>query len=83
MKRVLLGVSIVFLFFGALGTASVLSQLSTVEAALQPADPFIAQLIEQVQETQLREHICYLQSAEGGEACNVSGLTLGVRWPSD
>jgi hypothetical protein len=79
MKQVLLGVSIVFLFFGALGTASVLSQLSTVEAALQPTDPFIAQLIEQVQEAQLREHICYLQSAEGGEACNAQGS----RWACD
>jgi hypothetical protein len=79
MKRVLLGISVVFLFFGALGTASVLSQLSTVEAALQPADPFIAQLIEQVQEAQLREHICHLQSAEGGEACNAQGS----RWACD
>lgn len=79
MKRFLAGVAVVFLFFGALGTASFVSQLSVAEAALQPTDPFIAQLVEQVQEAQLREHICQLQSAEGGEACNAQGS----RWSCD
>lgn len=67
------------MFFGVLGTASFVSQFSIVEAALQPTDPFIAQLVEQVQEAQLREHICQLQSAEGGEACNAQGS----RWSCD
>lgn len=79
MKRFLVGVAVVFLFFGSLGTASFVSQLSVAEAALQPTDPFIAQLVEQVQEAQLREHICQLQSAEGGEACNAQGS----RWSCD
>lgn len=79
MKRFLVGVAVVFLFFGAVGAASFVSQLSVVEAALQPTDLFIAQLVEQVQEAQLREHICQLQSAEGGEACNAQGS----RWSCD
>lgn len=79
MKRLLVGIALAFLFFGALGTASFVSQLSVAEAALQPIDPFVAQLIDQVQESQLREHICHLQSAEGGEACNAQGS----RWSCD
>ncbi|MCX8104020.1 MAG: M20/M25/M40 family metallo-hydrolase [Candidatus Bipolaricaulota bacterium] len=79
MRRFLLGIAIVLVFFGALGAPSFVSQLSVAEAALQPRDPFIAQLIEHVQEAQLREHICQLQSAEGGEACNAQGS----RWSCD
>ncbi|MFN4218321.1 MAG: M28 family metallopeptidase [Candidatus Bipolaricaulia bacterium] len=73
MKRVLLGVVAVSL--GLFWQA----QPYSVEAWLQPQDPFIAQVIEQIQEAQLREHICQLQSAEGGEACNAQGS----RWACD
>ncbi|MCS7198336.1 MAG: M20/M25/M40 family metallo-hydrolase [Candidatus Bipolaricaulota bacterium] len=78
MKRLFVSVTIVFLFCGVLGTASFIAQFSTATAALQPGDPLVA-LMEQVQEEQLREHICYLQSAEGGEACNAQGS----RWSCD
>lgn len=77
MKR--FGIAGVFLVFGVLGAASFVAQLSVAEAARQPVDPFVAQLIEQVQESQLREHICHLQSAEGGEVCNAQGS----RWACD
>ncbi len=69
--------SVVFLFFGTLG--AFVSQFPSVEAALQPADPFIAEIIAQVQEAHLREHICQWQSAEIGEACNAQGS----RWSCD
>ncbi len=73
MKRVFLGIVVVAV--GVLWQA----QLYSVEVWLQPSDPFIAQVIDQVQEAQLREHICRLQSAEGGEACNAQGS----RWSCD
>lgn len=73
MKRVLFGIVVVAL--GLFWQA----QPYSVEAWLQPPDPFIAHVIEQVQEAQLREHICQLQSAEGGEACNAQGS----RWACD
>jgi len=79
MKRFLASIAAVFLLFGALGAARFVSQLSVVEAALQPTDPFIAQLMDQVEESKLRDHICQLQSAEGGEACNAQGS----RWACD
>lgn len=43
-----------------------------------PSD-VIADIIGQIQEDQLREHICQLQSREGGEYCNEQGS----RWSCD
>lgn len=44
-----------------------------------PSGDIIADIIGQVQEDQLREHICQLQSREGGEYCNEQGS----RWSCD
>lgn len=46
---------------------------------LIPSGDVIADIIGQVQEDQLRGHICQLQAREGGEPCN----ELGSRWSCD
>ena len=46
---------------------------------LQSSDPLITEIIQQVDEGRLREHICQLQSREGGEYCNEDGS----RWSCD
>lgn len=61
------------------GTQGVVFWSARTETALPSADPLIAQIMDQVQEAQLREHICQLQSAEGGESCNARGS----RWSCD
>ncbi len=53
--------------------------IAPLAAGLQPSDSHIAEIIHQVDEGQLREHICRLQSREGGEYCN----EMGSRWSCD
>lgn len=54
--------------------------LVSLSAALAPASlnstAMVGEIINQVDEQNLKAHICYLQSQEGGEACN----PLGSRW---
>jgi leucyl aminopeptidase len=78
MKRILFSV-VVLLFFSGVFSAGTAGPIGRENLALQPADPFIAGLIGQVEEIRLREHICQWQSAEGGEACNAQGS----RWSCD
>lgn len=49
---------------------------SQANFTLDTASAIIAEIINQVDEQQLKEHICQLQAREGGEACN----PLGSRW---
>lgn len=76
MKRIV-GVAVVLLWM--IGLSSWEPGVGFTALSPQPLDAVIAEIIEQVQESRLREHICQLQSAEGGEACNAQGSRWSCR----
>lgn len=74
MKRilvVLVSLSVIVGFF------SLKPEIGT--PALAPSITVIDEIIQQVNEENLRAHICYLQSRDGGEFCN----SEGSRWACD
>ncbi len=71
MVAVLVSLSVIGGFFSLkpeIGTPAVTYVLSTA-----PSSTVIGEIIQQVDEENLRAHICALQSREGGEFCNSEG----------
>ncbi len=85
MKRLFQAVAVLLLAVGLFssgpGAAVSKPMLSSyyITDTQEPPDAAIAEIIAQVQESSLREHICQFQSAESGELCNAQGS----RWSCD
>lgn len=79
MKRisvVLVSLSVILGFF-SLGPE--IGTPKYIELSAAPASTVIEEIIQQVNEENMRAHICALQSRDGGELCN----TEGSRWACD
>jgi len=75
MRSALLVVLAIGIGLGVVSTEPGIAKSSS----FQTPDPIVTEIIQQVDEGRLREHICQLQSREGGEYCNEDGS----RWSCD